>query len=144
MSRTLLPCALVALTLLAGCDSAESLRVAETRAQLAGTWLRELDDETTKVRRVLALGTDGKFSDRLVVTTAGQPAERQEAAGEWSYDGTHLKRRYLQENGRQFSGGKMRYATFPLVSVGRSDLVLNDNLQGREVSFRRVPDGTQP
>lgn len=48
------------------------------------------------------------------------------------------------ENGRQFSGGKMRYATFPLVSVGRSELVLDDNLRGSQAPYRRIPDGTQP
>ena len=48
------------------------------------------------------------------------------------------------ENGRQFSGGEMRYATFPLVSVGRSELVLDDNLRGSQAPYRRIPDGTQP
>ena len=70
--------------------------------------------------------------------------ERHEYAGEWSYDGTNFKRRYLQENGRQFSGGKIRYATFPLASVSPSELVVDDKIQGSKVIYRRVTEGTRP
>lgn len=104
---------LLAAALAAGCDNAESQRMEQTRARLAGTWLREVDAEGTKSRRVLVLGADAKFTDRVSVLVAGKQAERAEFAGEWSYDGINLKRRFLQENGRQYAGGGMRYATFP-------------------------------
>ena len=134
----------LALTLLAGCDNIESARIEETRTKLAGTWLRTSDFENARVRRVLVLSGDGKFIDGARVTTAGRPEERRELAGEWSYDGMNLKRRYLEENGRKFSGGKIRYATFRLLSVDASELVLDDNIEGRKVSYQRVPEGTQP
>lgn len=142
MRSVLFPIA-AALSLLAGCDAAQGSRTDEVRTQLVGTWLDEAESGQVKIRRVLALGADGKFSDRLAVTTAGE-AERSEYAGEWSYDGTNFKRRFLQENGRQYSGGKIRYATFPLVSVSRSEFTVNDNIRGAQVVFRRVPEGTIP
>ena len=140
-----LVCLVVAMAaLLAGCDSAEGARTEGIRGQLVGSWQTEAESGRVKLRRVLSLGPDGKFSDRLVVTTSGEGTQRREYAGEWSYDGTNFKRRFLQENGRQYSGGKIRYATFPLISISPSDFVVDDNVQGAKVTFRRVPEGTSP
>ena len=144
MFRPLLLSSFLSIALLAGCDNAESQRIEDTRSRLVGTWLREPDADSVPSRRLLVLGADMKFTERIVATSQGGPGERRELAGEWSYDGTHLKRRYLQENGRQFAGGSMRFATFPLVSVGRTELVVDDKIEGRSVTYRRVPDGTQP
>lgn len=134
----------LSIVLLTGCDNAESQRIEDTRSRLVGTWLREPDADSVPSRRLLVLGPEGKFTERIVATSQGGPGERRELAGEWSYDGTHLKRRYLRENGRQFAGGSMRFATFPLVSVGRAEMVVDDKIEGRAVTYRRVPDGTQP
>ncbi|OOG42239.1 hypothetical protein [Polaromonas sp. A23] len=144
MKKTILLPLLVALALAAGCDNEESARTDETRAKLVGTWLREAESGGVKSRRVLSLSQDGKFADRIHATAADGQSERLDYAGEWSYDGTNLKRRYLQENGRQFSGGKIRYATQPLVSVSSSELVTRDNAGGIELVYQRAPEGTQP
>ena len=116
----------------------------ETRAQLVGTWLREVESGGMKSRRVLSLSQEGKFVDRIHATAADGQSERLDYAGEWSYDGTNLKRRYLLENGRQFSGGTIRYATQPLVSVSASGFVTRDAAGGIELVYSRVPEGTQP
>jgi hypothetical protein len=129
---------------MSGCDNAESLRIDETRTKLVGTWLREDIVEGEKSRHVLSLGADGKFVDRILFASKDGQFERREFSGEWSYDGTNLKRRFLQENGRQYSGGGLRYATFSLVTDGSSEFVVNDNIVGREASYRRTAEGTQP
>lgn len=129
--------------LFAGCDDAESVRIDETRTKLVGTWQRAGESDDRNGRRVLKLGKDGKFTDRSERVGSDGAVERQEYAGEWSYDGTHLKRRFLQENGRQFSGGKMRFATFPIKAVSASEFVVNDNIEGRDVTYRRVSEGTK-
>ena len=138
-SRLLL--ALLIALLAFGCKDAESTRIEEVQARLQGTWLLEFESGGQKVRRMLALGKDGKFNDRLEVTSPGQGAERLEFAGEWSYDGMNLKRRFLSENGRQFSGGKIRFATFPLTTVSVKELILEDNIQGKKLTFQRTADG---
>lgn len=143
MKILLLP-ALLVLTLLVGCDNEESARNEETRSRLVGTWLSESDSAGAKSRRVVSLGQDGKFADRIHTKAADGQSERLDYTGEWSYDGTNLKRRYLQENGRSFAGGKIRYATQPLVSVSASELVTRDTAEGVELVYRRVPEGTQP
>lgn len=143
MRRALLLSTIPVLALLSGCDNAESQRVEGIRTKLSGTWLHEVEGEGAKSRRVVVLGSDGKFIDRVAVLVPGKEAERVELAGEWSYDGINLKRRYLQENGRQFSGG-MRFATFPMISVTDSELVLDDSIAGRRVTYRRVAEGTRP
>jgi hypothetical protein len=123
--------------LTSACDNAESIRIDETREKLIGMWQRA-GEPGSEVRRVLTLGKDGKFSDRSERAGPAGAVERHEYGGEWSYDGTHLKRRFLQENGRQFSGGKIRYATFQLKGVTASEFVVNDNIEGRDVTYRRV------
>jgi hypothetical protein len=129
---------------LAGCGDPEAARIDEARARLVGTWLMESESGFVKSRRVLSLAADGKFVDRESVATGNEPVQRQVYAGEWSYDGMNFKRRFLQENGRQYSGGKIRFATFPLVSVSDRELVLDDNIRGERIAYRRVADGTEP
>lgn len=140
----LLPILLAALTITAGCDDAQTQRIEETREKLAGTWLHESSAGDWNKRRVLSLQVDGKFVERIQVAGGNGEAEKLELAGEWSYDGMNLKRRYLQENGRQFSGGKMRFATFPLVEVSASSLVLDSTVERQQLGYRRVPEGTLP
>lgn len=135
---------IVALSLLMGCDNAESMRIEETQTKLVGTWLREDNAQDELTRRVLSLSADGKFVERILVAPQGGQPERREYAGEWSFDGKNLKRRFLQENGRQYSGGGMRYATFALISAGPSEFVVNDNIVGGEASYRKVAEGTRP
>ena len=128
--------------LTSACDNAESVRIDETRTKLIGTWQRAVEPGSGE-RRVLTLGKDGKFTDRSERAGSAGAVERHEYGGEWSYDGTHLKRRFLQENGRQFSGGKIRFATFQLKAVTASEFVVNDNIEGRDVTYRRVLEGTK-
>lgn len=126
-----------------GCDE-DIARREQMRGRLVGTWSEDSASGQAVMRRVLALSADGKFTDRVVLSSPGTAPEQRVLAGEWSYDGTNLKRRYLQENGRQFSGGSMRYATSPLKSVSDAELVLEDTVQQREARYRRVAEGTQP
>lgn len=143
MLRRLILSASVAL-LVTGCDSAGSQRVEETRSRLVGTWLREGDAGERNARRVLALGADGQFTERVVVAGADAQSGSKEYAGEWSYDGIHLKRRFMREDGRQYSGGGIRFATFPLVSVGPNEFVVNDTIAKVQARYRRTTPGTQP
>jgi hypothetical protein len=138
--RKLLATLLFTVSAVIGC-SMEDPVVAETRAKLVGTWLEESESGGVSVRRVLSLKADGKFLDESILSTSGSSPERRELAGEWSYDGLNLKRRYLQENGRQFSGGGIRYATFPLKAVTESEIVLEDNIQKRQAKYRRIEKG---
>ena len=66
-----------------------------------------------------------------------------EFAREWSYDGSNLKRRFLQENGRQYSGGGMRFATFPLLSVNSAEFVVDDRIAKKKVTYRRTGDASR-
>lgn len=136
--RALLPILIIAAsTVGAGCGS-EDPAMSATRAKLVGTWLEEQEPATASPRRVLSLKADGKFTDEILMSVPGSSPDKRELAGEWSYDGVNLKRRYLQENGRQFSGGGMRYATFTLKAVTDAELVLDDNIQKREARYRRL------
>jgi hypothetical protein len=129
--------ALLAAALLPACNSGEDARIEETRRQLVGIWIQDADPGEARSGQVLALAPDGKFTHAVTKQAPGAPSERLEFAGEWSYDGVNLKRRYLQENGRQFSGGGMRYATTPLKSVSKTELVIDDTVNKRESRYRR-------
>lgn len=143
MRKLLSLLALGAVLGLAACDNAETARVESTRAKLIGTWLQESDSGGRKYRRVLVLGQDGNFTDQVAIVTAAAK-EQVEFGGEWSYDGSNLKRRFLRENGRQYSGGGMRFATFPLISVSESELVLDDNIRNEKATYRRVAERAKP
>lgn len=140
-----LPVTLVAVaSLLAGCDSAESQRIAQVRSQLAGTWSTSFLAEDARVRHHMVLQPDGKFTQRVHITPPDGPDERVELTGEWSYDGSNFKRRYLTENGRKFAGASIRYATFPLVSVSDTELVTQDTINGGQRVYQRERQQAQP
>lgn len=111
---------------------------------MVGSWLVEATSPESKSRRLMVLGADGTFTDEVQVTRADGLSERVEYGGEWSYDGTNFKRRFLRENGRQFGGSRIRYATFPLLSVSSSELLATDTVAGGQVTFRRVPGNGAP
>ena len=128
--------------LLAACDDAQRQRVQQVSAQLAGTWQHDEVDGGEQVRRTLQLGTDGRFTDTVRVQQQGGAAPKTVTyGGEWSYDGTNLKRRYLSENGRQFAGGGFRYSTQPLASVSSTELVLQDSAAKTADRYQRVATG---
>lgn len=144
MKTPVLALALLSALFLCACDDAQSARIEDTRSRLVGTWLREAESDGTRVRVVVVLGQDGKFSERAKFVAPDGRTESEHFGGEWSYDGTNFKRRYLQQGGRQFSGGGIRYATYQLTSLTRTDFTGRDNREGREITYRRVSEDTQP
>jgi hypothetical protein len=139
---------LAALTLLAaalaGCgdppDDSPRHQIAE---RLVGTWLREYDEDGTRVRRVLVLRADGTFRELSVAALPGMVA-KNEHQGEWSFDGTNLKRRYILVNGEPPSRLRPPFATFELRFESRDEFVGVDNVHRRQVVYRRVGEGTLP
>ena len=130
---------MMAASLAAACDNPERQRIQQVRSQLVGTWRYEGSHGGEQVQRTLHLGQDGKFTDTVRIQNAGQkPQDPVEYAGEWTYDGIHLKRRYMRENGRQYSGGGLRYSTFPLTSVAPAELVVQDNIANEQRRYVRI------
>lgn len=144
MKTPALALALLSLLPLGGCDDGQSARIEETRGRLVGTWLHEAESGGARMRVVVALGQDGKFTERAKFVAPDGRSESEHFGGEWSYDGTNFKRRYLQQGGRQFAGGGIRYATYQLTSLSRTDFTGKDNREGREVTYRRVSEGSEP
>lgn len=136
--RALVSIITMAAAALTACSAQDDARIEQTRARLIGTWIEEPEPGSTTARRVLSLGADGKFTYVIFATVSDPARERMELGGEWSYDGSNLKRRFLQENGRQFSGGGIRYATFPLKEVTDSEFVVEDNIRKRRARYRRI------
>lgn len=116
----------------------------QTRERLVGTWLREYQDETTRVRRVLVLEADGRFREMAAAAAPGPPLSEHEHAGEWGFDGTNLKRRYMLMDGKKPSPLISPYATLELRFQSRDEFVGTDNIHHRQVRYRRVDEGTRP
>ncbi len=140
-SGVLLLCVAV---LLAGCDAnpAETAQQ-DVEQRLAGTWLRDYEQDGMHVRRVLVLEPGGRFRE-LVRGEGPQAGAALEHAGEWRFDGTNLKRRYTSIDGKTPSAPTMPYATFALRFESRNAFVGTDNVRKREVHYRRVEEGTLP
>jgi hypothetical protein len=126
-----------------GCNDSESTRVQETRERLVGTWLREIETRDEQARRVLVLAGDGTFSESLRAELFDGRIQREEASGEWAYDGTNLKRRYTREDGHQVRGIG-HFVTFALTSLTPREFEASNQVQGKDIRYRRVPPGTQP
>ncbi len=93
------------------------------------------------MRHTLNLGADGQFLEIAADAEdgpAGAEPQREVWSGEWTYDGTNLKRRYLHKNGRLLIGTTLHYATFTLISVSPEAFVVDDNFVKHPVSFQRL------
>lgn len=89
------------------------------------------------------LRADGQFDETLVITFADGRWGRTTSAGEWTADGTNLKRHYTHEDGRQLSGN-FNFATYALTTLDEHQFIGRNHAQGEEIHYQRVPDGTQP
>ena len=141
--RTLL--AVVALLLgigLCGCEDPEALKANETAEKLVGTWLREIEGPDAKARRILVLRADGTFSETLVAVFVDGHKANEERSGDWIFDGKNLKRRYTHHDGRPI--GHYVFVTFELTSFSGREFEGKNHLQGEQIHYRRVAEGTSP
>jgi hypothetical protein len=141
LRRHVVPCLLAALA--AGCDTGPD-HVDEVRERLVGTWLRDYEQDGTRVRRVLVLEADGRFRESSRSLGPKELGTRHLHEGEWLYDGTNLKRRYRLIDGEPVSAPTMPFAAFQLRFTGSHAFIGTDNVRGREIRYQRVPAGTEP
>ena len=131
--------------LLVACDRPPNDSPEEAvRRRLVGRWLREYEQDGAHVRRLLELAPDGHFREMARVVDASGAVTQHAHAGEWTFDGTNLKRRYTSFDGRQPAAPAMPYATFELRFESNREFVGTDNVRKREVRYRRVDEGTVP
>jgi hypothetical protein len=137
--RLLLSLALLA----AGCDSAPD-PADEVRGRLVGTWLRDYEQDGTRVRRTLVLEPDGRFREMSRSLGPKEIGTRHSHEGEWLYDGTNLKRRYTLMDGEPVSAPTMPYVAFQIRFTGSHEFIGIDNVRHRELRYQRAPAGTEP
>lgn len=130
---------------LAGCNGPpDESRAEEVQGQLVGTWLRDYEEDGARVRRVLVLAPDGHFDEMSKATQRDAVVAQHSHAGEWHFDGTNLKRRYTQIDGRQPSAPAFPYAAVEIRFESRNEFVGTDNVRKRQMRYQRVADGTLP
>jgi hypothetical protein len=144
--RPLAAASLLAGFLLPACTGAPSDSPADSRTeavqqQLVGSWLREYSQEGAQVRRLLVLGDDGRFTETARVVDAGGAVTEHAHEGQWTFDGTNLKRRYTNFDGKQPSAPVLPYVTFQLKFESKHEFVGIDNVRKREVHYSRVQPG---
>jgi hypothetical protein len=110
--------------------------------QLVGSWLREYSHEGARVRRLLVLGEDGRFTETAQAVDASGSVTDFAHAGQWLFDGTNLKRKYTSFNGKQPSAPTLPYVTYQLKFESRHEFIGTDNVRKREVRYSRVGPGT--
>lgn len=130
---------------LAACNGPpDDSRAEEVQLQLMGTWLRDYEENGTRVSRVLVLAQDGHFDEMSKATQRDAMLAQHHHAGEWHFDGTNLKRRYTSIDGQKPSAPKFPYAAFEVRFETRNEFIGTDNIRKRQVRYRRVADGTLP
>lgn len=133
----------LAILSLVACDSPGPDSATEAVQQrLVGSWLRDYEQDGAHVRRLLVLSEDGHFSETAQVTTRSGTTTEHSNAGEWLYDGTNLKRKYLNSDGKPMSRLTLPFATFALRFESNREFVGVDNLHKLEVRYQRVEPGT--
>ncbi|ABE44655.1 hypothetical protein Bpro_2739 [Polaromonas sp. JS666] len=138
-------CAVLTLGALAACNGPpDDSHTEDVQLQLTGTWLRDCEENDTRVRRVLVLGQDGHFGEMSKATQRDGVLVEHHHAGEWHFDGTNLKRRYTSIDGQKPSAPKFPYAAFEVRFESRNEFIGTDNIRKRQVRYRRVADGTLP
>ena len=142
MRRRLWSIALLA-ALGAGCNSAPD-PTDEIRERLVGTWLRDYEENGTRVRRVLVLEPQGRFREMSRSLGPQAPGTRHVHEGDWLYDGTNLKRRYTLMDGQPVSAPTMPFAAFQIRFTGSHEFSGVDNVRRRELRYQRAPAGTEP
>ena len=115
-----------------------------TEQRLVGTWLREYVQDGTPVRRVLVLGSDGKFQERYRASGSGDADIAQAHAGDWVFDGTNLKRHYTVVDGKPATRANVLFATLEIRFPSKHEFIGVDRVRKREVRYQRVDEGTQP
>ena len=136
---------LVALAAMAaGCELAPGQDDAEIRERLVGTWLRDYDENGTRVRRILVLEPEGRFREMSRSLGPQEAGVRHAHEGDWLYDGTNLKRRYTLMDGKPVSAPTMPFAAFQIRFNGNHAFIGTDNVRRRELRYQRVTAGTQP
>jgi hypothetical protein len=129
----------------AGCDAPpDDSPEHRTQERLVGTWLREYRQQGAEVRRVLVLDANGRFQERSAAVESGGAVDEHGGAGEWLFDGTNLKRRYTQMDGKQPSAPVVPFVTFELRFTSPDEFVGIDHVRKVEVRYRRVAEGTAP
>ena len=127
-----------------GCQPASDSSTGETQERLVGTWLRDYDENGTRIRRILVLGADGRFREMSLSLGPSEDGAHHEHEGEWVYDGTNLKRRYTRMDGTPPSAPTVPFAAFQIQFTGSHEFTGTDNVRHRELRYRRVADGTLP
>ncbi|WP_422087892.1 hypothetical protein [Variovorax sp.] len=126
------------------CEKKSPLAEDNIRQKLVGTWLSEIDFEGTKTRAVTKVDQDGAFREiEKFVDSKGEAVEVS-YAGEWSFDGTNFKRKYMSKDGRPLPSSKFEYATYAVSMVGEGEFVGVDKIQQRTVRFARADEGARP
>jgi hypothetical protein len=110
--------------------------------QLVGSWLRDYTQDGAQVRRLLVLADDGRFLETARVVDASGAVTEHAHAGQWTFDGTNLKRRYTSFDGKQPAAPMLPYVTYQLKFESRYEFVGIDNVRKREVHYSRVQPGT--
>lgn len=110
--------------------------------QLVGSWLREYTHDGARVRRLLVLSEDGRFTETAQAVDESGVVTDFSHAGQWMFDGTNLKRKYTSFNGKQPSAPTLPYVTFQLRFESRHEFVGIDHVRRREVRYWRVGPGT--
>ncbi len=129
--------------LAAGCEPAIDAN-ADIEERLVGTWERDYEESGTRVRRILVLEPGGRFRETSRTLGPQEAGTVHAHEGDWLFDGTNLKRRYTLMDGKRPAAPTVPFVAFQIAFQGPHAFTGTDNVRRRELSYRRVSDGTQP
>ena len=126
-------------------ESATQRSAEETQELLHGTWMREYTDRDVRIRRLLRLGGDGVFSERVHAVDSHGKVTEMAHEGHWFYDGINLKRKYTLVDGEPPSRLRnLPFATFEISFPTRDEFMGVDHVRKNRITYRRVASESMP
>jgi hypothetical protein len=138
MHRRKLLLLVTSIALTVGCNDSSKKSVADVQQRFIGKWLEEFSNEGVQIKNIVTLETGGNFTEVGMSLEPSGVTKEEKRAGEWSFDGVNLKRKYTSLNGRLLTNAQFGYVTHAVKSLKQNEFIGVDNIKTQEIRFSRV------
>jgi hypothetical protein len=121
-----------------GCSDSSKHNVEDVQQRLIGRWLEEFSNEGIHIKNIVTLDQAGNFTELGKSFELSGATKEEKRAGEWSFDGVNLKRKYTSLNGRLLINAQFGYVTHAVKSLKQNEFIGVDNIKAQEIRFSRV------
>lgn len=132
------------LALLVSCGKSNNPSDIDAEKKFVGIWSSDVDYDGLKNNIITSLAPDGTFHEVEKIFNENKSVEEVRHAGDWSFDGVNLKRRYTRKNGKPLTNAQFGYITFAVREYQSGSFIGVNNIEQRSVKFTRINAESHP